>query len=294
MSERGVFAMDRGWFCHPVFADEPYTEREAWAWLISEAAWKARTRRIGDFIINLERGQVAASLRFMADAWKWHYSKVKRFLDKLKTETMIETDVKHGVSVITIRNYNKFQRVSLPDATDIETPNATGPQQVRNKTEDIKYIKLAAAEVSASPLIRKSAFEVAEKVAVLCGHDPQFIPPEWCEGPMTAERWLAHGWQPEMIVLAVESILARRGSPPNRMSYFEKPIAEFIAKQARPMPHVVINNTPEIVNVRTEATGSLVSATDRILERMRQLDEPAGSGEGGGSPIRLLPPIGRG
>ena len=38
MSERGVFALDRGIFDHLAFADEAFTEREAWAWLIAEAA----------------------------------------------------------------------------------------------------------------------------------------------------------------------------------------------------------------------------------------------------------------
>jgi hypothetical protein len=39
MSERGVFAMDQGIFEHPTFAPEPFTEREAWMWLIAEAAF---------------------------------------------------------------------------------------------------------------------------------------------------------------------------------------------------------------------------------------------------------------
>ncbi len=38
MSERGVFAVDRGIWDHPMFACEPFTEREAWQWLIAEAA----------------------------------------------------------------------------------------------------------------------------------------------------------------------------------------------------------------------------------------------------------------
>jgi hypothetical protein len=76
MSERGVFALDRGWFNHPAFADEPFTEREAWAWLIAEAAWKPRRRRIGARIVELDRGQLAGSMRFLAKRWKW--SKVSR------------------------------------------------------------------------------------------------------------------------------------------------------------------------------------------------------------------------
>src|SRR5262245_47884423 len=44
MTERGTFVLDRGWFDHPAFKDEPYTEREAWAWMISNAAYLPHSR----------------------------------------------------------------------------------------------------------------------------------------------------------------------------------------------------------------------------------------------------------
>jgi hypothetical protein len=47
MSARGTFALDRGWFDHPTFKKERYTEREAWAWLIAQAAYLRHSRRLG-------------------------------------------------------------------------------------------------------------------------------------------------------------------------------------------------------------------------------------------------------
>lgn len=46
MSERGVLAVDRGVFEHPSFARVPFTEREAWLWLISEAAYRPHQRHL--------------------------------------------------------------------------------------------------------------------------------------------------------------------------------------------------------------------------------------------------------
>jgi hypothetical protein len=47
MSERGVFAVDRGVFDHPKFSDDkPLTKLEAWLWLLSVAAWKPISRHI--------------------------------------------------------------------------------------------------------------------------------------------------------------------------------------------------------------------------------------------------------
>ncbi|WP_141339717.1 hypothetical protein [Bradyrhizobium sp. USDA 3458] len=146
MSERGVFAVDRGIWDHPMFPDEPFTEREAWQWLIGEASFKPRTRNIGGKVIPLDRGQLAASIRFMAERWTWSKSKVERFLKRLKTETMIETASGTGLLVITICNYDKYQRVSLPDRDEEQDSNrdargtATGQQRdKREDTENTEY-----------------------------------------------------------------------------------------------------------------------------------------------------------
>jgi hypothetical protein len=153
MSERGVFAVDRGIWDHPVLASrEPFTRREAWLWLISEAAWKPRRRRVGSSSVELDRGEIAHSVRFIADAWGWPKSTVARFLDALKTETMIGTRTDQGVTIITICNYDEYQRVSLPDRDKNGTANGTevgherdtagtAAGQQRDKLEDNKSIE---------------------------------------------------------------------------------------------------------------------------------------------------------
>lgn len=120
VSERCVFAVDRGIWDHPSFANQPLTEREAWTWLIGQASFKARTKRIGSVVLELKRGQVAASLRFMADKWQWREPRVRRFLKRLKTDAMIDAATDAGITVITICNYDKYQKVSLPRDAQID------------------------------------------------------------------------------------------------------------------------------------------------------------------------------
>lgn len=145
----GVFAVDRGVFDHPVFADEAFSEREAWLYLVSEAAWKPHRRRVGKFICDLQRGQLAASIRFLADRWRWDRSKVHRFLLRLKREGMIETAYETGLNVISICNYNTYQRVSLPT----ETATETASRQHRDKLEykEAKEAKKESSLRSESP-----------------------------------------------------------------------------------------------------------------------------------------------
>lgn len=116
MSERGVFAVDRGIWEHPMFRSrEPFSRREAWIWMISAATWKAKTVFVDSKRVQLARGQLAHSIRFMAEQWSWPKSNVSRFLKALQTDTMIGTESGSGLTVITICKYDEYQRVSLPD-----------------------------------------------------------------------------------------------------------------------------------------------------------------------------------
>ena len=128
----GVFAVARNIFEHPKFAQEPFTEREAWIWLIREAAWKKRTVRVGKKVCDIERGQLVSSTRFMASKWQWSEAKVRRFLKSLKSDAMIDAVSDALATQITICNYDEYQKVSLPsDAANDAVGDALATQQRR-------------------------------------------------------------------------------------------------------------------------------------------------------------------
>lgn len=152
MSERGVFAVDRGIWEHDLFLDsEPLSRREAWMWLISEAAWKPHRRRIGGRAIDLDRGQYVGSLRFIASKWRWSEPRVRRFLATLILECMIDAKTDAGVTVITIRNYGHFQRTSLPTDAIPERHTDAGATQERRKVEDKEDKEISEAKASERP-----------------------------------------------------------------------------------------------------------------------------------------------
>jgi hypothetical protein len=183
MSERGVFALDRGWFDHPAFAREPFTEREAWAWLISEAAWKPHKRRADGKVIEIGRGQLCHALRFMADAWGWSKSRVDRFLDRLEKQDMIERQSGTRTPVITLCNYDKFQRVSLPERDNTGTTSGTTAGQQRDKLESIKNKEIPQKTTSSSGPRRATAFpedfepnQADKDCAIQCGISLEALP----------------------------------------------------------------------------------------------------------------------
>ena len=153
----GNFSVSRSIWTSDLFAKEPFTEREAWIWMISSAVWRDKTTRVGHYIIELERGQLCYSIRFLAKAWGWSKSKVDRYLKRL--ETMDATRSKIGTPigtasgtppmVITICNYNEYQ----PDTEKAGHIAGQSAGQKRdtsgtNKNKDNKDNKIRDTKVS--------------------------------------------------------------------------------------------------------------------------------------------------
>jgi hypothetical protein len=54
---------------HTVFAPEPFTEREAWQWMIGRAAWKETAHRVGATVHKVPVGCFFATIREMQAVW---------------------------------------------------------------------------------------------------------------------------------------------------------------------------------------------------------------------------------
>ena len=108
---KDFYIMVRGWMDDDVFSSEPYTEREAFLYLVEKAAWKNRRYRSGNKIIQLKRGQFTGSLRYIAEAWQWNKDRVAAYLKILVNADMIQTETQTGQTVVTICKYSKYQDV---------------------------------------------------------------------------------------------------------------------------------------------------------------------------------------
>lgn len=289
----GYFVVHRQVFDHVDFADEPFTEREAWLWLISEAAWKPKTVRVGSAggTVTLERGEIAHSLRFLAEKWQWSVKRVRGFLDRSEKTGRISRKRAHDGAVLTICNYDKFQLGGHTEGQSEGTRRA----HEGHKEEELKKERKIDDDDGAAPLISEDANRVADSVAKICGHDLGFLPPAWLGAPYRVQSWLAQGW-PEAIILTScrEQMAKKRDGPPDRIQYFEKGIAGAIAKANAPLPEVKIIEAQK-VEVRRGATENLVDTARRLAGSGVQLG-PRPSLMGGGEDgnlVRLLPP-GRG
>ncbi|MCW0235302.1 MAG: hypothetical protein OJJ21_17010 [Ferrovibrio sp.] len=130
----GFFLMPRGWQDHPAWRGEPFSRAQAWVWLIEEARWKPTKVSIAGKTVELQRGELSHSIRFLAERWGWGKGVVERFIGRLKTETLIETRNETGQLIISICKYDEMQ--ASPDETETvsETPLWTAPGQHRDST----------------------------------------------------------------------------------------------------------------------------------------------------------------
>lgn len=100
-------------FDHDIFAGDTFSRRDAWLWLIANAAWKPRRFRLSgsNKFVELRRGQVLAARGYLAEVWGWGEKQVRNFVHLLEKENMIKMDQSKGrfANVVTICNYEKYQ-----------------------------------------------------------------------------------------------------------------------------------------------------------------------------------------
>lgn len=127
----GFITMQRDALDHHLIGKDP-ARFYAWFWMVAEACWRDTKFDINGKTIDVLRGQFVASRARLADAWGWSPSAVERFLTRLETEQMIGRDTGQGRSIITIRNYEKYNPSS--DGTGQATGQATGQRPDSDRT----------------------------------------------------------------------------------------------------------------------------------------------------------------
>jgi DNA-binding transcriptional regulator YhcF (GntR family) len=120
---------------HPAFRND--AEAMAFAYMVLRASWKPVRVRYKGKALGLNRGQLAMSVRDLADAMDRDKGWVERLLKRLKSETMIETLTETGVLVINICNYEKYQ--SSGDVA--ETPAKTLGETQARQTQDTEQVR---------------------------------------------------------------------------------------------------------------------------------------------------------
>lgn len=135
MSEKitNYIPISRKLFDHVFFSEErTFSKFEAWIDLLQEARYELKEgkRLVGGKVIKIKRGEIPASLRFLAERWKWSRNKVDSFLKLLESEQMITKRTAEGTAqtVISICKYDTYN----PPPSNERTAHGTTKGQGRD------------------------------------------------------------------------------------------------------------------------------------------------------------------
>lgn len=151
--------LNRKLFEHSLWCEErEYSRFEAWLYLLKEARFE-NTKVIdkGRFVL-INRGQIYASIRFLAEAFGWSTKKVGSYLQMLEMDSMIkrETVKETGQTMITICNYEKYNTTKLDEETPRETQRKQQGNAEETKSNTVNKGNTVDKEILSSESMKKS------------------------------------------------------------------------------------------------------------------------------------------
>lgn len=166
--------ISRRLFEHHLWCEERIFSRfEAWLDILQSARFEDTKQLIGNRLIEVKRGQMLVSLRYLAARWQWSTKKVGTFLELLIQDGMIakETPKETGQTVITICNYDKYNALTPKEETPrkqegntLETPWKQQGNKIKKDKKEKKVEESTAGAVdkktaaTAATLERKNTF----------------------------------------------------------------------------------------------------------------------------------------
>ncbi len=131
--------INRSFFNHWLWTEERvFSNAEAFLWLIEEARFEAAvaTMLIGGKMIKWNRGEIPASLRYLADTWKWEKNRVDRFLKKLEAEKMISRRLENCQTIIRLTNYDAHNSKKGQQTGHLKSSPVSNTEELRDTKRD--------------------------------------------------------------------------------------------------------------------------------------------------------------
>jgi hypothetical protein len=238
--EDGFYLMHRGWQDHPVFRGEAFSKRDAFVWMIEEAAYLQRRVAMPSGEVTLDRGQLGHSYRFMAKAWKWEESKVRRFIASLQKAEIIDAATAAGQTVISICNYDKYQARpeygTAPAAAAAPQDRRGGTANDKEGNQGNKLDGVAGGPVKPEPVdpfgpIGKLTNRCAQAAGVIVFPDTK----GFADVLAIVRGWVDLGLDPDTeIIPALEADARGEGPPRHSLRYFNPTMAKLAAQKAAP------------------------------------------------------------
>ena len=144
MIKRGWIVLDRsiqeGW----LWDNKPFSKGQAWIDMLLSANYKDNKYLIGNEVVEIKRGSFVTSEKKLMERWGWGNTKLRNFLNILKTNGMIKQSATKKQSVITIVNYSDYQDLQSDDKSQTNRKQSDDKvlTNTNNNSNNILYDKL--------------------------------------------------------------------------------------------------------------------------------------------------------
>lgn len=159
----GYILLYRKFLDNPLLNIKPFCKGYAWIQLISLANHKAGYIKVKNgTLVKVQRGECGYSEKALADLFGWSRNKLRRFLEQLKNEEMIQQKIVENHSIIKILKYNQYQTIQQKNRKKDNKRNNKRTQTINdNKKRDIN--KLISLSIEERYILKKYLLELNEK-----------------------------------------------------------------------------------------------------------------------------------
>lgn len=135
----GFLPVSRKFFKNFLWQEErTYSRAEAWLDLVQASAYEPQKHLVAGELVEVPRGGIVASERFLCDRWKWSRTKVRAFLDLLVKEGMISPQKNHRNTVFLLSNFGKYNQQKNHQSDRRETSERPPGNQIEESKEGEK------------------------------------------------------------------------------------------------------------------------------------------------------------
>lgn len=135
--QQGWVHLHRSFMEHWLYGKKPFCDAMAWVDLILLANHESNKFYVDGDIVNIERGQTFTSYRSLTNRWGWGAPRIKKFLELLEREKMLEIKTFKNGTLLTLVNYEVYQDTRNANVTQTERKrngSVTQTERKRNVT----------------------------------------------------------------------------------------------------------------------------------------------------------------
>lgn len=137
MADKGWIALHRNIRDHWVYQEKRvFSKYEAWLDLLMDANHQNNKFLFDGQLIEVKRGEFITSVRQLCERWGWSNTKVNRFLKMLENDQMLTRKSDSQKTVITIVNYDFYQRYESKETTAKRQQSDTETSQKHTNNND--------------------------------------------------------------------------------------------------------------------------------------------------------------